>query len=399
MRDRERHELLRLPAPLRIREDARVLDVVEQPGRVREELADGDRAATRDEPRQPALDGIVETKPTVFDEQEHEGGHERLRDAADPEAIARAHPDRRFTVREAACFASDPPAVAHDDEHAGRPGRDDAIEERSELGRGRAGRAATTREDGNQSRGEQASHRRTDCTLGAVRYRFVDCRWELGSPARGRELYLAGHVPGAAFLDVDADLSDPPGARGRHPLPDPERFAGAASRAGIGPDVFVVAYGTMGGAERLWWLLRHFGHDDCAVFDFETWRGPLRGGAEEMEPAEFVPRPRADDVIEAEELAARLDQLVVVDARLAPRWRGEPNPIDRVPGRIPGARNAPWNEPLPELPDGEVVAYCGSGVTASVVVHRLALAGREARLYPGSWSEWEQRDLPVERDG
>ena len=108
---------------------------------------------------------------------------------------------------------------------------------------------------------------------------------------------------------------------------------------------------------------------------------------------------RSDDTIEADELLARLGELVVVDARFAERFRGEPNPVDRVPGRIPGALNAPWNEPLPELPAGEVVAYCGSGVTSSVTVHRLALAGRDAKLYPGSWSEWEQRpDLPVERD-
>jgi thiosulfate/3-mercaptopyruvate sulfurtransferase len=80
------------------------------------------------------------------------------------------------------------------------------------------------------------------------------------------------------------------------------------------------------------------------------------------------------------------------------RWRGEPNPIDKVPGRIPGALNAPWDAPLPALPDGELVAYCGSGVTACVPLHRLALAGRDGRLYPDSWSEWEQRpDLPVER--
>ena len=79
------------------------------------------------------------------------------------------------------------------------------------------------------------------------------------------------------------------------------------------------------------------------------------------------------------------------------RWRGEENPIDKVPGRIPGALNAPWNEPLPELPEGDLVAYCGSGVTSSVTVHRLALAGRDARLYPGSWSQWETLDLPVER--
>ncbi len=230
-----------------------------------------------------------------------------------------------------------------------------------------------------------------------MRYRFVDCRWELGNPARGRELYLEGHVPGASFLDVDRDLASPPGPRGRHPLPDAGEFAAAASRAGIGPGVFVVAYGTMGGAERLWWLLRHFGHDDCAVIDLDAWHGPLRAGEEEVEPAEFVARPRTGDTMEAEELVRRLDELVVVDARVAERWRGEPNPIDRVPGRIPGALNAPWSKPLPGLPEGELVVYCGSGVTSCVTLHRLALAGRDGKLYPGAWSEWEQLDLPVER--
>jgi len=232
-----------------------------------------------------------------------------------------------------------------------------------------------------------------------VRYQFVDCRWELGSPSRGRELYLEGHIPGASFLDVDDDLSAPPGVRGRHPLPDPDVFAAKASHAGIGAGVFVVAYGLMGGAERLWWLLRHFGYDDCAVIDFDAWLGPLTSGEEEIEPAVFESKPRSNDTIEADELAARRDELVVVDARFAERFRGEPNPVDKVPGRIPGALNAPWNEPVPELPAGELVAYCGSGVTSSVTVHRLALAGRHALLYPGSWSEWEQRpDLPVERD-
>ena len=230
-----------------------------------------------------------------------------------------------------------------------------------------------------------------------MRYQFVDCRWELGNPGRGRELYLAGHIPGASFLDVDEGLAAPPGPRGRHPLPDAESFARAASQAGIEAGVFVIAYGNMGGAERLWWLLRHFGHDDCAVLDLEGWLGPLRAGDEEIAPAAFEARPRGDDTIEADELAARLEELVVVDARLPARFRGEPNPIDRVPGRVPGAVNAPWNEALPELPGGELAAYCGSGVTACVTVHRLALAGRDAKLYPGSWSEWEQLDLPVER--
>jgi len=230
-----------------------------------------------------------------------------------------------------------------------------------------------------------------------VRYQFVDCRWELGTPGRGRELYLAGHIPGASFLDVDEDLAGPPGEQGRHPLPQADDFAAAASRAGIGESVFVVAYGNMGGAERLWWLLRHFGHDACGVIDFEAWLGPLRLGEEEIEPAVFEPKPRDDDTVTAEELASRLGELVAVDARLAERFRGEPNPIDKVPGRIPGAVNAPWNEPLPALPDGELVAYCGSGVTSCVTLHRLALAGREGKLYPGSWSEWEQLDLPIER--
>jgi thiosulfate/3-mercaptopyruvate sulfurtransferase len=153
----------------------------------------------------------------------------------------------------------------------------------------------------------------------------------------------------------------------------------------------------MGGAERLWWLLRHFGHDACAVMDLDGWHGPFAEGDEEAEPAEFVPRERHDDTIEAGELARRRDALVVVDARVPERWRGEPNPIDKKPGRIPGALNAPWDEPLADLPDGELVAYCGSGVTASVVLHRLHLAGRDGKLYPGSWSEWEQLDLPLER--
>jgi thiosulfate/3-mercaptopyruvate sulfurtransferase len=229
---------------------------------------------------------------------------------------------------------------------------------------------------------------------------LVDCRWALDDPAFGRRAYLEGHIPGAAFLDVELDLSAPPGRGGRHPLPSAEQFAAAASRAGIADDALVVAYGSLGGAERLWWLLRHFGHDACGVFDLTAWRGPLRSGDETVEPAAFRPHERADDTIERAELAECHRRLVVVDGRPAVRWRGEPNAVDHVPGRIPGAVSAPWNEPLPPVPEGDVIAYCGSGVTACAVLHRLHLGGRDGRLYPGSWSEWEQYpELPVERAG
>jgi thiosulfate/3-mercaptopyruvate sulfurtransferase len=231
-----------------------------------------------------------------------------------------------------------------------------------------------------------------------MEYRFVDCRWSLDDPGAGRRQYLEGHIPGAAFLDVERDLSAPAGIRGRHPLPSAGQFEDAASRAGIGPETFVIAYGSLGGAERLWWLLRHFGHGDCAVVDLDTWRGPLVAGEEAVEPASFAAQERDDDTIGRERLARERERLVVVDARLPARWRGEPNPVDRVPGRIPGALNAPWNAELPDLPDGQLVAYCGSGVTACVVLHRLSLAGRDGLLYPGSWSEWEQYpELPVAR--
>lgn len=240
-----------------------------------------------------------------------------------------------------------------------------------------------------------------------MRYRFIDCRWELGSPGRGRELYLEGHVPGAAFLDVETDLSAPPATPGgRHPLPAVGNFARAAGAAGIGPGVFVVAYdqGMNGGAARLWWLLRHFGHDDVAVLEggIGAWLGPLRPGEEEIEPAVFEPRVRRDDTIDADELAGRLGdgRLALVDVRAPERYRGEVEPIDPVAGHIPGARNVPFADgavPDDLLEADELVAYCGSGITAAVVLLRLAQAGRsDAKLYPGSWSDWCGRGLPVE---
>jgi thiosulfate/3-mercaptopyruvate sulfurtransferase len=236
-----------------------------------------------------------------------------------------------------------------------------------------------------------------------VNVRFVDCR--------PREAYLAGHIPGAAHADPELDLTGPVGG-GRHPLPSEESFAAWASAAGISTGsrtstgTLVVGYdeGGTGWAARLWWLLRHFGHDDAAVLSFAAWHGPLRAGLEELEPAEFVARPREDDTAEADELLNRLGDagLTLVDARAPERWRGEVEPIDPVAGRIPGARNRFFQDegPLPqELLDAEeLVVYCGSGVTACAVLHELFLAGREdARLYPGSFSEWYALG-PVERD-
>jgi thiosulfate/3-mercaptopyruvate sulfurtransferase len=187
-----------------------------------------------------------------------------------------------------------------------------------------------------------------------------------------------------------------------------EDFARAAGAAGIGPGVFVIAsdQGMTGGAARLWWLLRHFGHDDVAVLrgGLAAWLGPLRSGEEDVEAARFVPRLRSDDTITAEELAERLESggLVLVDARSPERYRGETEPVDSVAGHIPGARNLPYTD-VERVPDDllatedEVVVYCGSGITAAVDVLALERVGVSAKLYPGSWSEWSARGLPVER--
>jgi thiosulfate/3-mercaptopyruvate sulfurtransferase len=229
-----------------------------------------------------------------------------------------------------------------------------------------------------------------------VDVRFVDCR--------GREAYLAGHIPGAACAEPETELTGAVGG-GRHPLPTAEDFAAWASRSGIGGGTLVVGYDTGDGwAPRLWWLLRHFGHDLAGVIRFEAWQGLLRDGEERIEPAEFVARPRDDDVATAEELLERLGDtgLLLLDARAPARYRGEVEPIDKVAGRIPGARNLFYEHPTPIPADvlaaDEIVVYCGSGVTACVDLLELALAGRpDARLYPGSWSEWSGLNLPLER--
>jgi thiosulfate/3-mercaptopyruvate sulfurtransferase len=246
-----------------------------------------------------------------------------------------------------------------------------------------------------------------------VTVRFADCRYDLADPARARERYLDAHVPGAAFVDLDTDLSDlsiPAEVAGRHPLPGAEQFAAAMGRAGIGDGTLVVAYdeGMNGGAARLWWLLRHFGHDRVAVLDggLTCWLGPLASGEEEIEPAAFTPRERRDDTAGTDELLERLGDpgLLLLDARPADRFRGETLGHDPVPGHIPGAVSTPSTTGrLPELPAealtaDEVVAYCGSGVMACATLLALDRAGRSgARLYPGSWSEWSRKGLPAEK--
>jgi thiosulfate/3-mercaptopyruvate sulfurtransferase len=161
-----------------------------------------------------------------------------------------------------------------------------------------------------------------------------------------------------------------------------------------------------GGAARLWWLLRHFGHVYAGVLDggIASWRGALAAGAEEIAPGDFTAADPLDDVLEAAALAARLEDpaLTILDARAPSRYAGELHPLDAKQGHVPGARNAYYaaDTPFPDdvLAAPELVAYCGSGVSASVTLLRLARAGRpDAKLYPGSWSDWASRDLPVAR--
>ena len=240
--------------------------------------------------------------------------------------------------------------------------------------------------------------------------RFADCRYDLGNPPSARARYLEGHIPGAAFLDLETELSDlsiPPEAGGRHPLPSAEQFAAVAGRSGIGPGTLVVAYdeGMTGGAARLWWLLRHFGHDSAAVLEggLGIWLGPLAQGEEAIEPTVFTPLERSDDLIATDEILDRLDDpsLVLLDSRPEDRFRGEALGLDPVAGHIPGAVSVPLTNgaqiPAEVLEADEIACYCGSGVAASATVLALHRAGRtDARLYAGSWSEWSRKGLPAE---
>jgi thiosulfate/3-mercaptopyruvate sulfurtransferase len=258
----------------------------------------------------------------------------------------------------------------------------------------------------------------------------VDCRFALGDPGAGERSYLDGHIPGARFLDVDRDLAAPPGDGGRHPLPGAAEFERAARRAGIAAGSLVVAYDQAGegGAARLWWLLRHFGHARVALLDggLAAWRAagaPLeRGRPEPPVPGDFEARERTDDVAPLDEVReralARDGSLTLVDVRASERYRGEVEPIDPVAGHIPGAANLPFASLAPGgrfLPAGELrdrlaaagvrpgadaVAYCGSGITATVLIAAATAAGIDGvRLYPGAWSEWSRAGLPPAPDG
>ncbi len=255
--------------------------------------------------------------------------------------------------------------------------------------------------------------------LGSVT--VLDVRYQMGEP-RGYDDFLAGHVPGAAFVDLETALADPPGDRGRHPLPDEPRFEGDMRRAGVEMSRPVVVYDDWEGraAARAWWLLRYHGHPEVYVLDggWTAWSqdgGDAESGTVTPEPGDFtVAAEKGMPVVNADGV---LDVAVLVDARAPERYRGEVEPIDPVAGRIPGAVNVPTEANLDEgrrfrspeglratyaevgaTEDATVAAYCGSGVTAAHDVLALEIAGIRAALYPGSWSGWiADPSRPVER--
>jgi thiosulfate/3-mercaptopyruvate sulfurtransferase len=246
---------------------------------------------------------------------------------------------------------------------------------------------------------------------------LLDVRWRLGGPP-GRELYRAGHLPGAVFTDLDRDLAAPPGAGGRHPVPAAAAFQAAMRRAGVDDGRAVIVYDDADStaAARGWWLLRYFGHPLVRVLDggFRAWAGaglPVASGDSPGDaaavPGDFTARPGGEELLDADAAAALAATGVLLDARAAERYRGEAEPVDRVAGHIPGAVSAPTAgnvnsdgtfrsaaeladrfAALGAVAEGPVGAYCGSGVTAAHEVLALTLAGIPAALYAGSWSEW-----------
>ena len=263
--------------------------------------------------------------------------------------------------------------------------------------------------------------------IGAPDLRVVDVRWYIDPQRRGRDAYVAGHIPGAAFLDVDADLSAPGGGRGRpagrHPWPSEDQVSTVIGAVGIGPATRVVAYDDQSGAvaARLWYLLRASGHDEVAVLDggISKWQAegrPLESGTVTPPPARFAARPRAGWVVAKGEMTGLDPSTLIIDARAGERYRGETEPIDLRAGHIPGAVNLPfagnlttgaipvfrtWDELRARFAavgaDRNLpIVYCGSGVTACHDLLALHAAGLRGRLYAGSWSEWSaDPSLPI----
>lgn len=250
--------------------------------------------------------------------------------------------------------------------------------------------------------------------------RVIDFRWSMDPGRSGLEEYRAGHVPGAAFVELE-DLTGSQPDAGRHPLPSAEQFEQVMRSAGVSADSAVVIYDDSGGqsAPRLWWLLRYFGHPRVAVLDggLQAWTGPLERGDGVARSGDFTAGAgRRDMVIDYARLRAEMSDLVILDARAEPRYLGEDMSIDKVGGHIPGARSSPWqlqvdDRGLALAPEElgrrfaalgvrdprQTVAYCGSGVTACAVLIALERAGLAGgRLYPGSWSDWSLRpDAPI----
>jgi thiosulfate/3-mercaptopyruvate sulfurtransferase len=242
----------------------------------------------------------------------------------------------------------------------------------------------------------------------------LDVRWYLGGPP-GLDSYRRGHVPTAVFTDLDRVLAGPPGAGGRHPLPEPAAFQAAMRAAGVRQDRAVVVYddGDATIAARGWWTLRYYGHENVRVLDggYRAW---VSAGLEVTQaepgpaPGDFTARPGHMPVLDAAGAQATARTGRLLDARSAERYRGETEPVDPVAGHIPGAVSAPTTgnvnadgtfagaaelaarfAALGVTGDGTAVgAYCGSGVTAAHEVLALALAGVPAALYVGSWSNW-----------
>jgi thiosulfate/3-mercaptopyruvate sulfurtransferase len=251
--------------------------------------------------------------------------------------------------------------------------------------------------------------------------RVFDVRHDLGDFAAGRRQFHESHIAGAHFLDNETELAGRrTGRNGRHPLPDRAALAALMAAHGVGPDTLVVAYDASGGqyAAHLWWLLHWIGHDRAAVLD-GGWQAWTAAGLPVDSGPSPVPAGGADaavgtphvEALDADAVLANLrsPSFTLLDARAAPRYRGEVEPIDPEAGRIPGALNRPYTDNLEadgrfkspaqlreeftavigDRAPASIVHQCGSGITASANLFAMEIAGLGgSRLYPGSWSEW-----------